>query len=118
MNETAEFDRAGYPTGCAICAYAATHGWWGPDHTGTHCRDCHRSWTGTTQAHCAGCHEHFTSAASFDKHLPLCGPDAHERYTVASRTDGNPVFVLRDLNDGRAWSLWRPDPHPFGGQAA
>jgi hypothetical protein len=103
---------------CVPCSNAEIRGWWGPDHKGTHCRDCHRSWTGTTQVHCVGCHEHFTSARAFDAHLTHCAPDARETLPVAVRNDGNPVFVLRDLNDGPAWSLWRADPHPFGGEAA
>jgi hypothetical protein len=67
------FDRS-----CPICAYAADHGSWPPDHVGTHCRDCHRSWRGLKEAHCAACHEHFSSPAAFDRHL------RHRRMTVTS----------------------------------
>ena len=31
----------GQARSCAPCDYADRHGWWGPDHKGTHCRDCH-----------------------------------------------------------------------------
>lgn len=55
-------------TTCAPCAYAAAHGWWGPDHPGTHCRGCHRSWTSTAQAHCTVCHGHFTSDGVAELH--------------------------------------------------
>ena len=44
---------------CPVCAHAQAHGWWGQ--AGTHCRDCHRSWTSTVQVHCVVCHETFAS---------------------------------------------------------
>lgn len=49
------------PEECSPCTYAAEHGWWGPEHKGTHCRVCHKSWGGTTRAHCTVCHETFAS---------------------------------------------------------
>ena len=56
------------PEPCAVCTYADRHGWWGPDHPGTHCRACHRSWTSTAQAHCVVCHAHFTADSAAKKH--------------------------------------------------
>lgn len=54
---------------CSICAYAAVHGWWGPDHRGSHCGDgCHRSWAGLKEAHCPVCHLHFSTDKIADKH--------------------------------------------------
>lgn len=54
--------------GCDLCAYAAVHGWWGPDHKGTHCGDCHASWSGTGKAHCTVCHQTFASNPTADLH--------------------------------------------------
>jgi hypothetical protein len=53
---------------CDPCAHAAAHGWWGPDHRGTHCRDCHASWAGYARAHCTVCHETFASAGVAEAH--------------------------------------------------
>jgi len=47
--------------GCVVCAYARRHGAWPPDHRGTHCKRCHRSWTARGQAHCTVCCAHFSS---------------------------------------------------------
>jgi hypothetical protein len=55
---------------CKTCAYADQHGWWGPDHAGTHCRGCHRSWTSTAQAHCTICHATFTANGPAELHWP------------------------------------------------
>lgn len=55
---------------CSVCDYADQHGWWGPDHRGTHCRACHRSWTSTREAHCAVCCAHFTGDTAFERHWP------------------------------------------------
>lgn len=49
----------GVPMTCTPCENAETLGWWGPDHKGTHCRGCHRSWTGLGEGHCTVCHLHF-----------------------------------------------------------
>lgn len=56
------------PTECLTCAYADEHGSWPPDHRGTHCRDCHRSWTSKREAHCARCCGHFTSDTLAERH--------------------------------------------------
>lgn len=54
---------------CSTCDYADRHGWFGPGHRGTHCRGCHRSWTGLKEAHCRRCHRHFSTPNNFDLHL-------------------------------------------------
>lgn len=99
---------------CDVCAYAAEHGWWGPDFMGTHCRNCHRSWTGKTESHCASCHESFTSVEPFDIHLEHCTGDpatTRERLADLSRSDGNPLLALRERKGGPVWVRWRPDGH-------
>lgn len=53
---------------CELCTYAAARGSWPPGHRGTHCRRCHRSWTGRRQAHCATCCEHFSADGAFLRH--------------------------------------------------
>jgi len=121
MNQTSiEFDRPSYPP-CGPCGHAERRGWFGPDHSGkTHCRDCHRSWTGKTEAHCATCHEHFGSVDPFDAHLELCTADTadvRERLADLSRTSGNPVLALRERASGPVWVRWRPDAHPYGAKS-
>jgi hypothetical protein len=54
--------------GCAPCAHAKEHGWWGPGFVGTHCTECHRSWAAKTQSHCGECHRHFGSESAGDDH--------------------------------------------------
>jgi hypothetical protein len=46
---------------CPICLYAKQHACWPPGHRGTHCKDCHVSWTGLARAHCVLCHQTFAS---------------------------------------------------------
>jgi hypothetical protein len=46
---------------CAACVHAAAHGWWGPGVRGTHCPECHRSWSSPVQVHCVVCHEQFAT---------------------------------------------------------
>lgn len=53
---------------CPTCTYARAHGWWGPDHRGTHCGNCHFSWTSRKEAHCSVCHEHFASVTAAEEH--------------------------------------------------
>ncbi len=53
-------------TDCPICAHARAHGAWGQP--GTHCRECHRSWTSTAQAHCTACHQQFGSNRIAEMH--------------------------------------------------
>ena len=53
---------------CEICEYGRAHACWPPEHKGTHCGDCHRSWTGTREAHCVVCHAHFTGDSVADLH--------------------------------------------------
>lgn len=90
---------------CDPCAHADAHGWWGPDHAGTHCRDCHRSWTAPKQAHCARCHEQFNSERVFDTHLSHCGG----ALAALRRENGNPVFDVRDHGKGPVWVRWGAD---------
>ena len=42
---------------CTTCAHSRRHGHWGPTvpSTGTHCRRCHATWTGTAAAHTPCC---------------------------------------------------------------
>lgn len=53
-------------TDCAVCDHADQHRWWGQ--SVTHCRKCHRSWTGLREIHCAGCCEHFSTPDNLDLH--------------------------------------------------
>ena len=77
----------GTETGCEIC----------PDgyRPLAHCRDCHRTWKGYSQAHCASCCTHFTSDSAFDKHLasPKAPEDCYDPATL-TKADGSPLFKL------------------------
>lgn len=85
---------------CATCKHADEHGWWGPDHIGTHCRGCHRSWTGKREAHCLTCHEHFSTPANFDAHLTSHG--CRNPWLVKTRT-GRKLMKPVQRASGRVW---------------
>ena len=53
---------------CSVCAHADAHGSWPTDHVGTHCRECHRSWTAKGAAHCPVCCGHFAADATAQLH--------------------------------------------------
>ena len=74
------------------CHYQQTH----------HCRECHRSWTGHTQAHCVSCHSHFSTPSAFDKHITDEGCRQPEQLRDKH---GNYVLGLRVDKWGRTWSF-------------
>lgn len=53
---------------CRVCAHSKSTGSFGLAGK-THCRDCHRTWSGTTQAHCVRCHQHFSCVRAADRHM-------------------------------------------------
>jgi len=67
-NNGASREASGTALPCPICAYADVHASWPPEHRGTHCSTCHRSWTSTAQAHCTVCCAHFTADSVAEKH--------------------------------------------------
>jgi uncharacterized paraquat-inducible protein A len=69
---------------CEVCAHADAHGSWPPDHHGTHCRGCHRSWPSRAQAHCLRCHEQFASPGVADLHWTKAG---HVHPTTVSKLE-------------------------------
>lgn len=92
---------------CAVCEYARVHGEWPPDHKGTHCEGCHRSWASTAQSHCSECHRHFGSDKAGDAHRiylrgakePACrDPKGFDRW----ETPDGPVWGGRNPEVGRA----------------
>jgi hypothetical protein len=86
---------------CSWCRRREELGWYG-DAKIHHCRTCHRTWTGTSQAHCVKCHHHFSSNSACDRHLTneLCTPPQECR----SR-DGVPLLGLRKDKYGYTWSF-------------
>lgn len=101
---------------CDICAYAAEHGSWPPSHRGTHCHDCHRSWTSLKEAHCTVCHEHFSTDGHAQSHR---GPHG---YCIPPgdvlRIDGEARMRLTDRGTGPVWvGAERMDVTRFGGGA-
>lgn len=83
------------PMPCPTCTYAHAHASWPPGFRGTHCADCHRSWTSRKEAHCARCHGHFASATAADQHW-CDGKGAHTPWCPGSH--------------GRPWSPRHADP--------
>jgi len=83
------------PMSCPTCQYAHAHAAWPPDHRGTHCGGCHRSWTSRKEAHCARCCAHFASATAADAHW-CDGKGAHTPWC--------------DGLHGRPWSPRHADP--------
>ena len=77
---------------CPVCAHARAHGWWGQ--SGAHCRDCHRSWTSTTQVHCVVCHEQFASDGVARLHWTKAG---HVHPSTVARLAGH------DERHGLVW---------------
>lgn len=95
---------------CELCAHADTHGSW--NQQGTHCRDCHRTWTSKSEAHCVRCHHHFSSHTAADLHDPYCTPDTEttrKRLISARRGGGKPVLAVRDRKHGSVFVSWTPD---------
>jgi hypothetical protein len=88
---------------CEVCALE----YW-PNFS--HCRDCHRTWTGHAEAHCSICHHHFTSNSAFDAHLApsKAEEDCYDPETITNRT-GEPRFVAVDRKHGPTWAVNRPD---------
>lgn len=81
---------------CTVCDHARIHGWDGLKH-GTHCRGCHRTWTGLKELHCTRCHQHFASEAGADAHQPRgirCRKPPSERFQIEMRRSG-PVWVRK-----------------------
>lgn len=92
---------------CGTCAYAVVHGWWGPDHQGTHCRGCHRSWRSRREAHCATCHAHFTSPSAFGLHLTSRG--CVDPATLRAKS-GALVLVEQERAHGVVWACFGERP--------
>jgi hypothetical protein len=92
-----------YDGSCPVCAYAAAHGSWPPDHRGTHCPECGRSWAAKRQSHCALCHQSFSADSVGDKHRVdgkcLTSDEMRERVT----NTGKPVFRMDTTRDGVVW---------------
>ncbi|HEY7822149.1 MAG TPA: hypothetical protein VIG24_04925 [Acidimicrobiia bacterium] len=96
---------------CATCIHADKFGEWPTTHKGTHCRDCHRSWTSLKEAHCRVCHQHFSADSVADSHEPYCTTDPTatvQSMQEATRRDGNPIFDQRDRKHGPVWIRWSP----------
>lgn len=72
---------------CATCQHNRDRGWWGLQR-GTHCRECHRTWT--AGAHCYACHLHFSSGTGFDLHQREGCHDLAEQIYAC----GAPRFVV------------------------
>jgi RNA polymerase subunit RPABC4/transcription elongation factor Spt4 len=91
---------------CPVCAFAAEHHYW--PMPGTHCKDCHRSWTSLSQAHCITCHEQFATNGVSDRHW-IKGHHIHPSF-IAEAGD----LVLRDEAAGPVYRSPSTDSEWFG----
>lgn len=109
---------------CELCDHAAEHGAWPPEHRGTHCRVCHRSWRSLVEAHCTICHLHFSTDNTATVHEPFCHPDtdtAREQVLAATaeftrgRFQGqkHPLLVSRTRVAGETFVRWSPGGAPY-----
>jgi len=88
---------------CQICVHATEHGSWPPDHRGTHCLDCCRSWSGFREAHCVDCHQHFSSDILADKHRIGYECLTVEEMLETVSQNGKLVFRQCDTRNGKIW---------------
>lgn len=99
---------------CEPCEHASLHGWWGSSIAGTHCRGCHRSWTGLAEGHCMVCHLHFGKGDdAWNAHL-----DGERHRTLAELTGllteaGKPRFKVVDRASGPAVLRYDDRENPF-----
>lgn len=93
---------------CPVCERADRTGWFGIDR-GSHCRKCHRTWTGLAQAHCTVCHRHFTtdSAAVLHHTAKGCADPA----TLLTKA-GEPRLVKSETQHGPIWGWPQREGHP------
>lgn len=98
---------------CSICTYAKANGWWGPElRSGTHCRDCHRSWTGLKEIHCVLCCKHFSTPENLDKHKTSAGKCKDP--ARLKKQDGTPVLMEVQRKSGSVWVGWQESLSTFG----
>lgn len=81
---------------CDPCLNAHKYGWWGPDHKGTHCRGCHRSWTALKESHCPECHQSFSADSLADRHRVGGRCLTGEKLSVLETRSGRLVMRLVD----------------------
>ena len=88
---------------CSICSDSTQHGSWPSDHRGTHCWDCHRSWSGFREAHCTECHQHFSSDLLAERHRVGYQCSTVEDMLRTVTESGKLVFRLCDSPNGKIW---------------
>jgi hypothetical protein len=93
---------------CPVCSYADEHGAWPPAHRGTHCRACHRSWTGLKEAHCVVCCAHFSTDNHAQSHRGPHGTCLDPAGVL--RNDTQPRLRLVDRGSGPVWVGADPMP--------
>jgi hypothetical protein len=99
---------------CPVCRHADEHGWWGQN--GTHCRKCHRTWTGLREAHCVRCCAHFSTPENADMHVGVT--ECRDPATLVTR-DGSPRLKPVQRASGPTWvgAGERPEALTTEGQA-
>lgn len=80
---------------CIVCA-ESTKGAWPRWHKGTHCRDCHKSWTSLTAAHSMCCHLTFSSNSAAEAHLVrghCTDPSTLPAFELVTRANGHQYWT-------------------------
>lgn len=101
-------------TDCQLCT-DSTHGAWPRTHRGTHCRDCHQSWTSKTAAHTLCCHRTFSSNSAADDHLirgACTDPATLPAFDLITRADGHQYWMPTSGVETQGFS----DEQPIDGQ--
>lgn len=95
---------------CDICTHAAFFGSFPPSLRGTHCSDCHRSWSGFRESHCAAirpdgstCCLHFSADSVAEKHRVGDRCLTRDEMLKHVSKDGKPVFRCVVADTGETW---------------
>jgi hypothetical protein len=93
----------GYDPTCQICMYAVEHGSWPPDHKGSHCPGCGRSWQAKRQSHCTECHAHFAGDSAGDAHRVNGHCLTSDEMLQKRSKSGKVLFRVELSKDGEIW---------------
>lgn len=79
------------------------------------CGGCGRRWSGHAECHCSACHQHFSSVATFDKHVTSAG---HVQPGGLRGKDGKPVLMPVQRKSGVVWVGYYEGQHPLARKRA
>jgi hypothetical protein len=88
---------------CEVCATTLALGWLG-DSGMSHCRSCHRTWTGQNAGHCTRCHRHFASESAFRYHQRIGPPLVCVPPEQLVDSHGDSRLALKETRWGSEWA--------------